>query len=90
MSHELLDVNGGNQLSIQDNIQALWTRMDQTQRAVEDRDRHIHTLNTQLNDILQAFTGLQRSHQLLQDTVRVNNQDVDEEIFTLHSQLNFL
>jgi len=57
---------------------------------MEDRDRHIHTLNTQLNDILQAFTGLQRSHQLLQDTVRVNNQDVDEEIFTLCSQLNFL
>jgi len=90
MSHEPLDVNGGNQLSIPDNIQALWTRMDQTQRAMEDCDRHIHTLNTQLNDILQAFTGLQQSHQLLQDTVRVNNQDVDEEIFILRSQLDFL
>ena len=90
MSHEPLDVNGGNQLSISDNIQALWTRMDQTQQAVEDCGRHIHTLNTQLNNILQAFTGLQRSHQLLQDMVQINNQDVDEEIFTLCFQLDFL
>jgi len=31
ISHEPLDVNRGNQLSIPDNIQALWTRTEHTQ-----------------------------------------------------------
>jgi len=57
---------------------------------MEDRDRCIHVLSNQLNEILQAFTGLQRSHQLLQDTVRLNDQEVDEEIATLRSQLDFM
>jgi len=57
---------------------------------MEDRDHRIHVLSNQLNEILQAFTGLQRSHQLLQDTVRLNDQEVDEEIATLHSQLDFM
>jgi len=90
ISHEPLDINRGNQLSIPDNIQALWTRTEHTQRTMEDRDRRIHVLSNQLNEILQAFTGLQRSHQLLQDTVRLNNQEVDEEIATLRSQLDFM
>jgi len=90
MSHEPVDVNGSNQLSIPNNIQALWTWTEHTLRATEDHDHCIHALSTQLNKILQAFTGLQWSHQLLQDTVRLNNQEVDEEIATLYSQLNFL
>ena len=57
---------------------------------MEDHDRHVHNLNTQLNEILQAFTTLQWSHQLLQHTVWLNNQEVDEEITTLCSQLDFL
>ena len=77
-------------LSIPDNIQALWTRTEHTQRAMEDHDCHIHALSTQLNKILQAFTGLQRNHQLLQDMVRLNDQEVDEEIATLHFQLDFI
>ena len=90
MRHEPLDTNGGNNLSIPDNIQTLWARLEHTQQAVEDRDHHVHSLNTQLNEILQALTALQRSHQLLQDAVRLNNQEVDEEIATLRSQLDFL
>jgi len=90
MSHEPVDVNGGNQLSIPDNIQALWTWTEHILQAMEDHDHHIHGLSTQLNKILLAFTGLQRSHQLLQDMVRLNDQEVDEEIATLRSQLNFL
>ena len=57
---------------------------------MEDCDCQIHTLSTQLNEILHAFTDLQQSHQLLQDTVRLNDQEVDEEIASLHSQLGFL
>jgi len=90
ISHELLDVNRGNQLSIPDNIQALWTRTEHIQRTMEDHDHRIHVLSNQLNEILQAFTGLQRSHQLLQDTVRLNDQEVDKEIATLCSQLDFM
>jgi len=59
MFHEPLNTNGGNQLSIPGNIQALWTQMKHTQQAVEDCNCHIHTLNTQLNELLQAFTTLQ-------------------------------
>ena len=64
--------------------------MKHTQQAVEDHDHHVHTLNTQLNELLQAFTTLQWSHQLLQDMVWLNDQEVDEEIATLCSQLDFL
>ena len=83
-------MDGGNQLSIPDNIRALWAQMEHTQRTVEDRDRHIHTLETQLNGVLQTLTTLQQSHQNLQDTVRLNSQEVDEEITTVRSQLDFL
>jgi len=32
---------------------------------MEDHNYHVHSLNTQLNKILQALTALQQSHQLL-------------------------
>jgi len=83
-------MDGGNQLSIPDNIRALWARMEHTQRTVEDRDRHIHTLETQLNGVLQTLATLQQSHQNLQDTVCLNSQEVDKEITTVRSQLDFL
>ena len=90
MSHDLLDMNGGNHLSIPNNIWALWMWTEHIQQTMEDHDRQIHTLSTQLNEILQAFTDLQRSHQLLQDMVRLNGQEVDKEIASLCFQLSFL
>jgi len=83
-------MNGGNQLSIPDNIHALWACMDHAQHTVEEHNHHIHNLKTQLSSILQTLTILQQSHQSLQDTVHLISQEVDEEMTTVHSQLNFL
>ena len=41
MFHEPLDINTGNQLSIPDNIQALWIWMEHTRQAVDDCNRQV-------------------------------------------------
>ena len=69
LSHKPVDSVGGNHLTIPNNIRALWIQIEHAQQAIEDRDRQIHTLNIQLNGVLQVLMDLQSSYQTLQDTV---------------------
>ena len=90
VSHEPLDTNGGNLLSLPDNVRALWTQIGHLQQIIEGRDRRIHSIELQFNDVLQTLASLQLSHQSLQDTVHHGHQDVDEEVAALRSQLDTL
>ena len=66
--HEPLDTNGGNLLSLPDNVCALWTQIGHLQQVIEGRDRRIHSIELQFNNVLQILASLQLSHQSLQDT----------------------
>jgi len=90
LSHEPLDTNSGNLLSLPDNVRALWTQIGHLQQIIESHDRCIHAIELQFNEVLQTLVALQLSHQNLQDTVRHSHQEVDEEVAALWSQLNFV
>jgi len=90
LSHEPLDTNGGNLLSLPDNVRALWTQIGHLQQIIESRDRRIHAIELQFNEVLQTLAALQLSHQNLQDTIHHSHQEVDEEVVALWSQLNFV
>jgi len=90
LSYEPLNMNGGNLLSLPDNVHALWTQIGHLQQIIESRDRHVHTIKLQFNEVLQTLAVLQLSHQNLQDTIRHSHQEVDEEVAALRSQLDFV
>jgi len=90
MSHKPLDMNGGNLLSLPDNVRDLWTQIGHLQQIIEGRDHHIHSIELQFNNMLQTLTALQLSHQTLQDTIYCGHQDIDEEVAALWSQLDLL
>jgi len=83
ISHDPVDPSDGNHLSIPDNMRALWTQIDSLQGAIAIQDQ-------QLNGALQALAALQTSHQNLQNTVRQDVQEAEEEIMTLCYQLKSL
>ena len=90
LSHEPLNTNGGNLLSLPDNVRALWTQIGHLQQIIKSCDRRIHAIELQFNEVLQTLVALQLSHQNLQDTVRHSHQEVDEEVAALQSQLDFV
>ena len=75
-------------LSLPDNVRALWTQIGHLQQIIKGCDRHIHSIELQFNNVLQALAALQLSHQTLQDTVHHGHQDINEEVTALWSQLN--
>jgi len=90
VSHEPLNMNGRNLLSLPDNVCALWTQIGHLQQVIEGRDHRIHSIELQFNNVLQTLASQQLSHQSLQDTVHCGHQDVDEEVMALQSQLDVL
>jgi len=90
LSNEPLDTNSGNLLSLPDNVRALWTQIGHLQQIIESRDRRVHAIELQFNEVLQTLVALQLSHQNLQDPIRHSHQEVDEEVAALRSQLDFV
>ena len=90
VSHEPLDANGRNLLSLPDNAHALWTQIGHLQQIINGHDHQIHSIELQFNNVLQTLASLQLSHQSLQDTIHHGHQDIDKEVAALWSQLNTL
>jgi len=90
LSHEPLNMNDGNLLSLPDNVRTLWTQIGHLQQVIETCDRHVHAIELQFNEVLQTLASLQLSHQNLQDAVCHGHQEVDEEVAALRSQLDFV